>query len=253
MDTSGNPLPVRSKNGTHPFVSVITPTYNRRRFIPWLIKCYQEQTYKKDRMEWVILDDGQDKVKDLFDAASKTIPNIRYYSLDEKLTIGAKRNRLNDLATGEIIVAMDDDDYYPPERVAHVVNRFRAADPKIELAGSSEIYMYYSDIKTIYKLGPYNPNHATNGTMAWKVSYARAHRYDEEVTHAEEKSYLEEYKHPMIQLDPFKVMLVMSHSENTFDKKRMRDDTKNPFIKKTGMKIKEFIKDAATRNFFANA
>ena len=204
-------------------------------------------------MEWVILDDGQDKVKDLFDEAAKTIPNIRYYSLDEKLTIGAKRNRLNDLATGEIIVAMDDDDYYPPERVAHVVHRFRSADPKIELAGSSEIYMYYSDIKVIYKLGPYNPNHATNGTMAWKVSYARTHRYDEEVTHAEEKSYLEEYIHPMIQLDPFKVMLVMSHSENTFDKKKMRDDTKNPFIKKTAMKIKEFIKDPAMRTFFANA
>ena len=253
MDLSNNPLPVRTKNNSVPFVSVVTPTYNRRRFIPWLIRCYQEQTYKKDRMEWVILDDGQDKVRDLFEEAAKKIPNIRYYSLDEKLTIGAKRNKLNDLATGEIIVAMDDDDYYPPERVSHVVTRFRAADPKIELAGSSEIYMYYSDNKTIYKLGPYNPNHATNGTMAWRMSYARAHRYDEDVTHAEEKSYLEEYKHPMIQLDPFKVMLVMSHSENTFDKKKMREDTNNPFVKKTSMKIKEIIKDASTRNFFANA
>jgi hypothetical protein len=89
--------------------------------------------------------------------------------------------------------------------------------------------------------------------MAWRVSYARAHRYDEDVTHAEEKSFLEEYKHPMIQLDPFKVMLVMSHSENTFDKKKLREDTANPFIKKTGMKIKDFVKDAAARNFFANA
>lgn len=257
MDTSGSippqPQIVRKKDPSHPFVTVVTPTYNRRRFIPWLIKSYQEQTYKKDRMEWIILDDGQDKVKDLFEEAAKKIPNIRYFALDEKLTIGAKRNRLNDLATGEIIIAMDDDDYYPPDRVSHVVTRFRAADPKIELAGSSEIYMYYSDNKTIYKLGPYNPNHATNGTMAWKVSYARSHRYDEDVTHAEEKSYLDEYKNPMIQLDPFKVMLVMSHSENTFDKKKMREDTNNPFVKKTGMKIKDFIKDSALRNFFANA
>lgn len=245
--------PIRKKDPNFPFVTVVTPTYNRRRFIPYLIQCYKEQTYKKDRMEWVILDDGQDKVKDLFEQASKTIPNIRYYALDEKQTIGAKRNRLNDLASGEIVVAMDDDDYYCAERVSHVVTMFKQKQfMSYELAGSSEIYMFYSDNKTIYKLGPYNPNHATNGTMAWRASYAKTHRYDEDVTHAEEKSFLEEYKHPMIQLDPFKVMLVMSHSENTFDKRKLREQ-ENPFIKKTDMKIKQFIKDANLRNFFSNA
>ena len=60
-----------------PFVSVVTPTYNRRRFIPTLIKLYKAQTYPKDRMEWIILDDGTDKVGDLFAEAAKTIPNIR--------------------------------------------------------------------------------------------------------------------------------------------------------------------------------
>jgi glycosyltransferase involved in cell wall biosynthesis len=211
-------------------VSVITPTYNRRRFIPYLIQCYDAQTYKKENMEWIILDDGQDKVEDLITEAAKRIPNIRYIPLDEKLTIGEKRNRLNDEAIGSIIVAMDDDDYYPPERVSHVVARF-SNSKDIQLAGSSEVYMYYSDIKEIYKLGPYNPNHATNGTMAWRKSYSNTHRYDDTVTHAEEQSFLEGYKHKMIQLDPFKVMLVMSHSENTFDKKKMRDEVgKNPFI-----------------------
>ena len=234
-----------------PFVSVITPTYNRRRFIPYLIQMYTAQTYKKEHMEWIILDDGQDKVKDLFDEAAKTLPNIRYYSLDDKETIGTKRNKLNDLSKGEIIIAMDDDDYYPPERVAHVVSKFNA-QPKINLAGSSEIYMYYSDIQTIYKLGPYNPNHATNGTMAWRKSYADSHRYDDYVTHAEEKSFLDEYKNPMIQLDPLKVMLVMSHSENTFDKKKLREN-ESPFVKKTPLKIKDFIKDTTLCAFFSNA
>ncbi len=234
-------------------VSVITPTYNRRRFIPYLIQCYDAQTYKKENMEWIILDDGQDKVDDLFAEAAKRIPNIRYIPLDEKLTIGEKRNRLNDEAKGSIIVAMDDDDYYPPERVSHAVARF-SNSKDIQLAGSSEVYMYYSDVKEIYKLGPYNRNHATNGTMAWRKSYSNTHRYDDTVTHAEERSFLDDYKNPMIQLDPFKVMLVMSHSENTFDKKKMRDDVgKNPFISKTTYKLKDFIKDPDMRTFFANA
>jgi glycosyltransferase involved in cell wall biosynthesis len=234
-----------------PFVSVITPTYNRRRFIPSLIQCYENQEYRKDRMEWIILDDGQDKVKDLFDEAAKRIPNLRYISLEEKLLIGAKRNYLNREAKGSIIIAMDDDDYYPSCRVTAVVNAFKSK-PMVELAGSSEIYMYYSDIQKIYRLGPYNPNHATNGTMAWRKSYADTHTYDETVTHSEERSFLEDYKHPMIQLDPFKVMLVMSHSENTFDKKKMREQ-ENPFIKKTDMKLKNFIKEKALRDFFSMA
>jgi glycosyltransferase involved in cell wall biosynthesis len=234
-----------------PFVSVITPTYNRRRFIPSLIQMYENQEYRKDRMEWIILDDGQDKVKDLFDEAAKRIPNIRYIASEEKQLIGAKRNRLNKEAKGSIIVAMDDDDYYFPSRVSAVVAAFKKL-PKYDLAGASEIYMYYSDIQTIYKLGPYNPNHATNGTMAWRKSYANAHTYDETVTFAEERSFLDDYKNPMIQLDPFKVMLVMSHSENTFDKKKMRE-TENPLMKKTSMKLKDFIKERTIREFFALA
>jgi glycosyltransferase involved in cell wall biosynthesis len=239
---------------TFPFVSIVTPTYNRRRFIPWLITMVEHQDYRRDRMEWIILDDGQDKIQDLIEAAAKRLPTVRYIPLEEKLTIGAKRNRLNEEAKGSIIVAMDDDDYYPPCRVSAVVTAFKQK-PKHELVGASEIYMYYSDIKTIYRLGPYNPNHATNGTMAWRSSYGKTHRYDETVTHSEERSFLEDYKHPMIQLDPFKVMLVMSHSENTFDKKKLRDQ-ETPFVKKTDLKLKVFLKEKhekEMREFFANA
>lgn len=251
--TKGKPA-AAAVEANYPFVSVITPTYNRRRFIPHLIACYKHQTYPKDRMEWIVLDDGADSVTDLFSGPLvKGIPNIRYIQCSgEKQTIGAKRNRLNDEARGDIIVAMDDDDYYPPERVSAVVTAFKK-QPKVDLAGASEIYMYYSDLKLIYKLGPYNPNHATNGTMAWRKSYAATHRYDETVTHAEEKSFLDEYSHPMIQLDPFKVMLVMSHSENTFDKKKMLTQENNPFIKKTVMKLRDFIKEAPLRDFFKDA
>jgi glycosyltransferase involved in cell wall biosynthesis len=241
-------------------VSVVTPTYNRRRFIPTLIQLYRNQTYPKEKMEWIILDDGRDKVADLFQEAAKTIPNLRYIPYDEKLRIGAKRNRLNQEANGSIIVAMDDDDYYAVERVEAAVKAFKK-NPQVELAGSTIIYMYYTDIKTIYKLGPYNPNHATNGTMAWRSSYAKTHTYDENVLFAEEKSFLEDYKHPMIQLDPFKVMLVMSHSENTFDKKKLREQEEqmrlagkeNPVVHKTKLHIEHFIKDKTLRDFFTDA
>lgn len=231
-----------------PYVSVLTPTYNRRKFINAAIAMYKAQTYPKDRMEWIIIDDGTDKVGDLFAQAAKSIPNIRYISLNEKLLIGQKRNMLNDHAKGDIMIAMDDDDYYPPERVAHVVMRF-AQQPTVQLAGSSEMYLYFRTDGKIIKAGPYNQNHCTNGTMAYRRAYMLTHRYDEKQTHAEEKSFLDDYKNPMIQLDPFKSILVMCHSDNTFDKNGLRD-SHNPMLKDTALTMKTFIKEKALRDFF---
>jgi glycosyltransferase involved in cell wall biosynthesis len=57
----------KKKNYQHlPLVSVCTPTFNRRPFINNIIQCYKNQTYPQVRMEWIIIDDGNDKVKDLF-------------------------------------------------------------------------------------------------------------------------------------------------------------------------------------------
>ena len=88
--------------------------------------------------------------------------------------------------------------------------------------------------------------------MAWRKSYALKNSYDETVTHAEEKSFLESYRNPMIQLDPMKVMLVMSHDENTFNKIAMREQVDNPFVKKTHLKLNYFIKQTPIRKFYAD-
>ena len=92
-----------------PFVSIVTPTYNRRRFIPSLIKMVQQQTYPRDRLEWVVYDDGQEPVGDLLETAKDSLPILNYIFSDEKMTIGEKRNRLNKEAKGDILIAMDDD------------------------------------------------------------------------------------------------------------------------------------------------
>jgi glycosyltransferase involved in cell wall biosynthesis len=236
-------------------VSVVTPTYNRRKFIPALIEIYRAQTYPKEKMEWIIVDDGRDSVEDLFKEAQNTLPNIRYVRLDEKLRIGAKRNLLNSLATGEIIVAMDDDDYYPPTRIESVVAAFRKY-PKVELAGSSEMHMYYTDENKIYTLGPFGIKHATNGTMAWRKQYSDKHKYDEFVTMTEETSFLENYKHQMIQLDPKDTILVICHSDNTVDKMLLREQhmrsssTMKNKLRPTSMTLNDFVKNETLQGFY---
>jgi glycosyltransferase involved in cell wall biosynthesis len=239
-------------------VSVLTPTYHRRKFIPTLIEIYKNQTYPKDKMEWIIVDDGRDKVEDLFQEAAKEIPNLRYIYVDEKMRIGAKRNLLNREARGNILVAMDDDDYYPPNRVQSVVDAFKK-NPKVDLAGCSEMYLYYLDTKKICVMGPYGPNHATNGTMGWRKKYSNTHQYNEYVTKAEESAFLDDYAHPMIQLDPKKTILVMCHSSNTVDKKALRESHRmwtgppsKGLMRETTYQLQDFIKEPSLRYFYEN-
>ena len=238
-------------------VSVVTPTYNRRQFIPILIEIYRNQTFPKDKMEWIVIDDGRDKVEDLFKEASKSIPNIRYIYKNEKMRIGAKRNALNKEARGKIIVAMDDDDYYPPDRVSSVVDAFKG-NPGIELAGSSEMNLYYIDNKKIYTAGPYHSKHATNGTLAWKKSYSDRNKYDEYVTRGEESSFLQQYSNNMIQLNPLSSILVICHSDNTFDKHTFRDknlslnNQTSEFFKVSRYSIYDLVKDKNIRDFYLN-
>ena len=91
-----------------PFVSICTPTFNRRPFIPYMIKCFQHQDYPKERMEWIIIDDGTDKIEDLV----KDIPEVKYFSYETKMPLGEKRNIMHEKSKGSIIVYMDDDDYF---------------------------------------------------------------------------------------------------------------------------------------------
>jgi glycosyltransferase involved in cell wall biosynthesis len=233
-----------------PFVSIVTPTYNRRRFIPSLIKIVQGQTYPRDKMEWIVYDDGQEEVRDLFEAMRHELPSLNFIWSEDKMTLGEKRNRLNEEAKGDIIVAMDDDDFYFPERVQEAVMAL-TMNPGVHLAGSSEVYMYFTDTREIWKAGPYFDKHATNGTMAWTKQYARTHRYNETVAFAEERSFLDEFINPLIQLNPKKVILVMSHTDNTFDKTELRK-IKNPLLQKTSLKMSDFIKDKELYDFFNN-
>ena len=156
-----------------PMVSICTPTFNRRPFIPMIIKCFEHQLYPKDRMEWIIIDDGTDKIGDLV----SHIPQVKYFKYDDKMTLGQKRNLLNEKATGDILVYMDDDDYYPPERVRHAVETLQKS-PTALCAGSSAMFIFFKHVNRMVQFGPYGPNHATAATFAFKRDLLKITMFD---------------------------------------------------------------------------
>ena len=101
--------------GSAPLVSCIMPTFNRRRFIAQARRNLLRQDYP--HVELVVVDDGTEPLADLLDG----LPNCRYVRLDERVTIGHKRNAACEVARGDIVVQWDDDDWYGPHRVSRQV------------------------------------------------------------------------------------------------------------------------------------
>ena len=179
-----------------PFVSICTPTFNRRPFIPFLIKCIELQDYPQSKIEWIIIDDGTDKIEDLV----KHLPYVKYIKYDERLLLGKKRNLMHEHCKGDIIIYMDDDDYYPPERISHAVSMLQKSN--FLCAGSSEMYIYFKHIDKVMKFGPYGKNHATAATFAFKRELLSQTQYENDKALAEERYFLKNYTIPLMQLDP---------------------------------------------------
>ena len=231
-----------------PFVSICTPTFNRRPFIPYIIKCIEGQTYSKKRIEWVIIDDGTDKIEDLV----SHLPYVKYSYYPEKMTLGKKRNLAHTKSKGSILVYMDDDDYYPPERISHAVETLQA-NPSALCAGSSLMHIYFKHINKMYAFGPYGPNHSTAATFAFKRELLSQTSYEETASLAEEKHFLKNYTIPFVQLDTLKTILVFSHVHNSLDKKTLLEpDRLNQFVKVSPVKVSDFIKEPELVNFYMN-
>jgi len=192
-----------------------------------------------DRIEWIIVDDGTDKIRDLVESSG--IKNIQYFALDKKMPLGEKRNFMHKKTKGSIIVYMDDDDYYPPERIEHAVDTLKNNKEAL-CAGSSEMYIYFKHIQKMYQCGPYGPNHSTAGTFAFKSRLLDDTRYDDSAALAEEKVFLKDYTVPFVQLDPMKTILVFSHEHNTFDKKKLLENPHPDFFKESTKTVSDFIK-----------
>ena len=212
-------MDINKKDKLKPLVSICTPTFNRRPFIPYMIKCFEQQTYPKDRIEWIIIDDGTDPILDLV----THIKQVKYTYYKEKMLLGKKRNLMHNKCSGDIIIYMDDDDYYPPERISHAVQTL-LDNPTFLIAGCSEMYVYFDSRQKMYRCGPYKEYHSTAATFAFRKELLKETSYNNENALAEERYFLKNYTIPLKQLDSLKSIIVFSHKHNSLNKEKLLDN-----------------------------
>lgn len=211
------------------FVSILVPTKDRPQFVENILNNFNRQSYKSDKMELIIMDDG---VSDL----ASNFENFSYISYIKvrPMTLGEKRNKLIEIAKGDILIFFDDDDYYPKDKVSECV-RVLENNKNYLITGSSIMYIYFPKYNDILRYGPsWHKNHATCATLAFKKEYYKNNKFPH-FRKAEEKKFLNYYKNPLYQMNPFKSILVIGHNENTVNKNNYRDT-----LEKTDLTLDDF-------------
>lgn len=93
-----------------PTVSCLMATRNGPRFVADALRQFQAQDYDGG-LELVVLDNGAEPVADL----CRSVPRVRYYREEPaRFALGTLRNRLHDLARGDVFLEWDDDDWRAP-------------------------------------------------------------------------------------------------------------------------------------------
>jgi glycosyltransferase involved in cell wall biosynthesis/predicted O-methyltransferase YrrM len=115
-------------------ISCIMPTYNRREFIPRAIEYFLRQDYEPK--ELIIVDDGTDPIGDLVPQDDR----IRHIRLNERISVGAKRNRACEAARGDIIAHWDDDDWHAPQRLRYQIEALQREHA--EVCGINRLLFY---------------------------------------------------------------------------------------------------------------
>lgn len=168
-----------------PRVSIITPTHDRKNHMRSAIVNYKLFDYPRDKLEWIIVDDGDYDISNLL---SKTDESIKYYHISpyskaelhkrlksslkkqsdgltnkkkkkyklrnihhnyfykRRLPLGMKRNICIQYATGDIIFHMDDDDLYYPKAILHSVTQLmKGWNDGIRCVGSNTCGVFHTN------------------------------------------------------------------------------------------------------------
>lgn len=151
-------------------VSVIMPTKSRYKFLPLALRKFDSQTYPNK--ELILVDSSFEPIPEGFDFG----PNVTYFRIDPKTSLGEARNTACKFATGEIIAHFDDDDYYEPTYLESTVYTLLCQD-QIQLVGFHSWY-YYDTINELgyYYTHPRRP-YATGATMVYYREYWKTHPF----------------------------------------------------------------------------
>ena len=232
------------KNSDLPNVSIVTLVHNRKKYFKLAVYNYQTIDYPKDKLQWVVYDTSCDdeKVEKLLpNEETREKMNIKYVHDTEIMTIGATRNKAINIATNDIIVNMDDDDYYYPsqvkKRVTNLVNSGKSC------VGCSIIASFHINkfISFIEASDIYTPiyNKIYPATLCFKKSFWQDIKCDDESIN-EFKSIFEKNSEQFYEINWENILISLVHTTNISNRKTPNSEP-NGMKFSVGEKVFKFI------------
>ena len=200
------------------YVSILIPTFNRRRFSELITHNIISQTYPFIK-EVIVADDGYDDER-----LNLKLPySVLYYKVP-RMTIGDKRNFLISKASGDYLAHFDTDDMYSRDYLSSSI--FNLIKNGKGLSGSSDMLMMDTATKTTYKQRCINMDMINEATMCYTKSYAETHKFSNTMS-SEGISFCEIKEITETPIE--EIMICLAHDSNTVSKKQwVTDAYKSP-------------------------
>jgi len=221
-----------------PPISIITPTYNRKKLIDIAFHNLLMTDYPKDKIEWVVIEDNE---KTPHMAAEKIISfqiqvpdvKIKYMPIEGRMSIGEKRNHAIENASNDIILFMDDDDHYPEtsfrRRVAWLTKGTKRGEQNANIACCTTLALY--DLKrgiSAVNVPPYEIPFAqriSEATLTFRKS-AWLERKFADVSMAEGEDWISGRENQVIEIPPQQIIVAFSHGNNQSSRRIPPSDQK---------------------------
>jgi len=161
--------------GRPPFFSVVVTAYRRRNYLRGAVQSVLDQTAPRSEFEVIVVKDFADPEIDPWLAGLG--PAVRSVTEDLPL-VGQMLARGVDLARGEVVCFLDDDDRFRPEKLVGLLALFRG-DPTLGLVRNSyrAIDPDGRELPSWERFRPQAPTSATWGPGRGRVSFPWLHRY----------------------------------------------------------------------------
>lgn len=197
-------------------VAVVTPTYERERFLARTWRYFDAQRQPFASLRWFIHDDSAHESAHAFTHGDA---RVDYVWTPHRMPLGAKRNALNARARAwgaDIICSMDDDDWYGPGYLADMAALLLAHEGAF--AGSGDDFYYFVKERKVLRIPAVRPGTSCNGVLCYKSAVLDSRAYDDSARSGEERAFIRDdfvAQHP----DVSRIHLALAHARNTVHKR----------------------------------
>jgi glycosyltransferase involved in cell wall biosynthesis len=231
VKTENGYLPKLIDNNYYPTISLVTITYERHHIFDIAVFNWTKFIYPSDKIEWIILDDSSKKSSEKLKSKLPQDSRIKYYHVDKIYNIGLKRNKAVELTNHEIILHIDDDDYYPPDSLINRVLALSTYNKKC--VGCSSVNCINILNNTCFKTTGgiiNNELYIGEASMGYYKSFWLDKKFKDDDKYEECKYFLDGRLKNYIDINSAFVMLAITHSKN--------------------MSVRTLLHNKVTHNFF---